>query len=45
VAAADTEPLRRTAVAALTDAAVRATRWRAGYDPGHATVPFPGQPR
>jgi hypothetical protein len=45
VAAADRADLRRTAVAALTDAAVRATRWRRGYDPAHAAVPFPGQPR
>ena len=45
VAAADTQDLRRTAVAALTDAAVRATIWRRGYDPAHATVPFPGLPR
>jgi len=43
VAAADGPDLRRTAVAALTDAAVRATRWRRGYDPAHATPPFPGQ--
>jgi hypothetical protein len=35
---------REVALAALVDAAVRATRWRAaaGIDP--ATVPFPGQP-
>jgi uncharacterized protein DUF4439 len=44
VAAADAADLRGTAVAALTDAAVRATRWRRYYDPAHAAVPFPGQP-
>ncbi len=44
VAAADDSDLRRTAVSALTDAAVRASRWRLRYDPAHATVPFPGQP-
>lgn len=37
-------PERETALAALVDAAVRATRWRtaAGIEP--ATVPFPGAP-
>jgi Domain of unknown function (DUF4439) len=44
VAAADGAELRGSAVAALTDAAVRATRWRRRYDPAHAAVPFPGQP-
>jgi hypothetical protein len=44
VAAADDADLRGSAVAALTDAAVRATRWRRRYDPVHAAVPFPGQP-
>jgi hypothetical protein len=44
VAAADNADLRGTAVAALTDAAVRATRWRRRHDPAHAAVPFPGQP-
>jgi hypothetical protein len=45
VAAADTRELRQVAVAALSDAAVRAAGWRRRYDPGHAAVPFPGQPR
>jgi hypothetical protein len=44
VVAADDAPLRKSAVAALTDAAVRATRWRRAFDPAHATPPFPGEP-
>jgi hypothetical protein len=44
VAAADLGTLRSTAVAALTDAAVRATGWRLRVTPAKATVPFPGQP-
>lgn len=43
VAAADTGELRTTAVAALSDAAVRATGWRLKVTPATATVPFPGQ--
>jgi Domain of unknown function (DUF4439) len=42
VAATDDPSLRRTAVAALTDAAVRATRWRRMITPATPTVPFPG---
>ncbi|MBI3689056.1 MAG: ferritin-like domain-containing protein [Actinobacteria bacterium] len=43
VGAADTADLRRTAVAGLTAAAVRATRWRWIVTPDNPTVPFPGQ--
>jgi hypothetical protein len=42
VAAVDDPALRRTAIAALTDAAVRATRWRRLVTPRSPTVPFPG---
>jgi len=42
VAATDDRSLRRTATAALTDAAVRATRWRLLVTPRSPTVPFPG---
>ena len=44
VASTDDPGLRRTAVAALTDAAVRATRWRRLLTPATPTVPFPGTP-
>ena len=37
-------PERETALAALVDAAVRATRWRAAAGIEPATVPFPGDP-
>ena len=43
VAATDDRLTRRTAVAALSDAAVRATGWRQLVSPAAATVPFPGQ--
>ncbi|MGH3793890.1 MAG: ferritin-like domain-containing protein [Pseudonocardiaceae bacterium] len=36
--------LRRTALDALTDAAVRAARWRTAAGDTPATVPFPGAP-
>jgi hypothetical protein len=39
---ADQRLLRRTAIAALTDAAVRAARWRRLVTPHSPTVPFPG---
>ena len=45
VAATDDRSVRRAALAALTDAAVRATRWRLLLPPPDgvpATVPFPG---
>jgi hypothetical protein len=42
VAATNEQTLRRTAAAALTDAAVRATRWRRLVSPATPTVPFPG---
>ena len=44
VAATDERMLRRTAIAALTDAAVRATRWRRLVTPASPTDPFPGAP-
>ncbi len=34
--------LRRSAQAGLTGSAVRAARWRALADPGHASIAFPG---
>ncbi len=43
IAAGADPPLRRAALTALTDAAVRATGWRQLVEPGAATVPFPGQ--
>jgi len=42
VAATDERPLRRTAIAALTDAAIRAAHWRRLVTPDSPTVPFPG---
>jgi Domain of unknown function (DUF4439) len=42
VAATGDRTLRRAAIAALTDAAVRATRWRRLVTPSSPTVPFPG---
>jgi hypothetical protein len=44
VASTDDRAVRRTALTALTDAAVRATRWRLLLPAGAAgaTVPFPG---
>jgi hypothetical protein len=42
VAATDDRFTRRTAIAALSDAAVRATGWRQLVTPGALTVPFPG---
>lgn len=42
VASVDDGRLRRTAVTALTAAAVQATRWRRLVTPGAPTVPFPG---
>jgi hypothetical protein len=42
VAATEDRTVRHTAVGALTDAAVRATRWRLLVTPARATVPFPG---
>jgi hypothetical protein len=42
VAASDDPAVRRAAVAALTDAAVRGTRWRRLVSPATPTVPFPG---
>jgi hypothetical protein len=42
VAATDERPVRRTAIGALSDAAVRATRWRRLVTPRSPTVPFPG---
>jgi hypothetical protein len=44
VGVTDERPLRRTATAALTEAAVRATRWRRMVTPRSPTVPFPGAP-
>lgn len=44
VAATDDRALRRVALAALTDAAVRATRWRLLVPATTPTVPFPGDP-
>jgi hypothetical protein len=44
VAATDERSLRRTAIASLTDAAVRATGWRRLATPLSPTVPFPGTP-
>jgi hypothetical protein len=37
--------LRRTAVAALSDCAVRATRWRVRTSPADPSVAFPGEKR
>jgi hypothetical protein len=42
VAATDDIEVRRTALTALSDAAVRATRWRLALPTTPATVPFPG---
>ena len=42
VAATDDPTLRRTAIAALADAAVRGTIWRRLVTPRAPTVPFPG---
>ncbi|HEV7657048.1 MAG TPA: ferritin-like domain-containing protein [Mycobacteriales bacterium] len=42
VAATDDVDVRRTALLALADAAVRATRWRVALPIAPATVPFPG---
>lgn len=42
VAATDDVAVRRVALAALTDAAVRATRWRLLLPIRPATIPFPG---
>jgi Domain of unknown function (DUF4439) len=42
VAATDDVEVRRTALVALTDAAVRATRWRLALPTTPATVAFPG---
>lgn len=42
VAAADTRAVRRTALAALTDAALWATRWRLRLPPTKPTEAFPG---
>ena len=42
VAATDDVAVRRVALAALADAAVRATRWRLVLPTTPATVPFPG---
>lgn len=42
VGGTDEPTVRRAAAAALTDAAVRATRWRAVRTPAAASVPFPG---
>jgi hypothetical protein len=42
VAATDDRAVRRVALGALTDAAVRATRWRLLLPPTTPTVPFPG---
>jgi hypothetical protein len=44
VAAAADARVRRTAVAVLIDAAVRATGWRLTVEPAKAAVPFPGRP-
>jgi hypothetical protein len=43
VAATDDRAVRRVALAALTDAAVRAARWRLLLPPLAPTVPFPGE--
>lgn len=43
LAATSNVSLRRTALAALTDDAVRATRWRTTARNPTVTVPFPGQ--
>jgi Domain of unknown function (DUF4439) len=42
IAATEEQAVRRDALAALTDAAVQATRWRLIVTPGRPTVPFPG---
>ena len=42
VAATDDVEVRRSALVALSDAAVRATRWRLALPTTPATVPFPG---
>jgi hypothetical protein len=42
VAATDDVDVRRTALTALSDAAVRATRWRMALPTAPATVAFPG---
>jgi hypothetical protein len=42
VAATVVVEVRRTALVALTDAAVRATRWRLALPTTPATVAFPG---
>jgi len=42
VAATDDVAVRRAALVALSDAAVRATRWRLALHTSPATVPFPG---
>jgi len=42
VAATDDVEVRRTALTALSDAAVRATRWRLALPTSPATVAFPG---
>ena len=44
VAATDDRSVRRTALAALTDAAVRAARWRQALPTSPVTVAFPGDP-
>jgi len=42
VATTDDVAVRRAALVALSDAAVRATRWRLALHTSPATVPFPG---
>lgn len=42
VASTEEQALRRAAVAALTESAVLATRWRRRITPAAPTVPFPG---
>lgn len=42
VAATDAQAVRRTALTALTDAALRATGWRLRLPPATPTVAFPG---
>ena len=44
VASTDLIPVRRSAVLALTEAAVRGTRWRRLVSPTDPTAAFPGQP-
>ncbi|HEX6755089.1 MAG TPA: ferritin-like domain-containing protein [Mycobacteriales bacterium] len=43
VVATDSQAVRRTALSSLTDAAVRATRWRLRLPQTRPTEPFPGQ--